>query len=83
MQTRTAVADPGPYTQNMQTDVVKAALTGTWVLAVLAFGYMSGTSSFAGWTLLAMVSLAPPVLMVRLWSTPSPTMSETIRNVLR
>ena len=50
----------------MQTDVVKAALTGTWVLAVLAFGYMSGTSSFAGWTLLAVVSLAPPALAVRL-----------------
>ena len=83
VQTRTAVADRRSYTQNMQTDVVKAALTGTWVLVVLAFGYMSGTSSFAGWTLLAMVSLAPPVLMVRLLSTPSPTMSETIRNVLR
>ena len=67
----------------MQTDVVKAALTGTWVLAVLAFGHMSGTGSIAGWTLLAMVSLAPPVLMVRLWSTPSPTTSEAIRNVLR
>jgi hypothetical protein len=30
-----------------------------------------------------MVSLVPPVLMVRLWSTPSPTMSESIREVLR
>jgi hypothetical protein len=30
-----------------------------------------------------MVSLAPPVLMMRLWSAPPPTMSETIRNVLR
>lgn len=83
MQTRTAVADPGPYTQNMQTDFVKAALTGAWILAVGAFGYLSGTGSFAGWTLLAVVSLAPPVLMVRLWSAPPPTMSETIQNVLR
>jgi hypothetical protein len=67
----------------MPTNFVKAALTGAWVLAVGAFGYMSGTSSFAGWMILAVVSLAPPVLMVRLWSAPPLTMSETIRNVLR
>ncbi len=83
VQTRTAVADPGPYTQDMQTDPVKAALTSAWILAVGAFGYLSGTGSFAGWTLLAVISLAPPVLMVRQWSTPPPTMSETIRKGLR
>ena len=83
VQTRTAVTNPCPYTQNMQTDLVKAELTGAWILAVGAFGYMSGTTSLTGWTVLALVSLAPPVLMVRLWRAPSPTMSETIRNVLR
>ena len=67
----------------MQTDSVKAALMAAWVVAVGALGYMSGTTSFAGWTLLAVVSLVPPALMVRLWSTPSPSMSETIREVLR
>jgi hypothetical protein len=83
VQTRTAVADACPYTQNMQTDFVKAALMAAWVVAVGALGYMSGTTSFAGWTLLAVVSLVPPALMVRLWSAPSPSMSETIRKVLR
>jgi hypothetical protein len=83
VQTRTAVADSGPYTQNMPTNFVKTALTETWVLAVLALGYMSGTSSFAGRTVLALVSRAPPILMVRLWRAPPPTMSETIRKVLR
>ena len=83
VQTRTAVADRCSYTQNMQTDVVKAALTGTWVLAVLAFGYTSGTSSFAGWTLLSVVSLVPVVLMLRLWSAPSQSLSESIQEVLR
>jgi hypothetical protein len=67
----------------MPTNFVKAALMGAWVLAVGAFGYMSGTTSFAGWTALALASLAPPVLMVRLWSAPPPTMSESIREVLR
>jgi hypothetical protein len=83
VQTGTAAADPCPYTQNMQTHYVKAALMGAWVLAVGAFGHMSGAASFAGWTLLAVVSLAPPVLMGRLWSAPPLTMSETIRKVLR
>ena len=83
MQTRTAIADACPYTQNMHTDFVKAALMAAWVVAVGALGYMSGTTSFAGWTLLAVVSLMPPALMARLWSAPSPSMSETIREVLR
>ncbi len=67
----------------MRTDFVKTALMGAWVLAVGALGYMSGTTSFAGWTLLAVVSLVPPALMVRLWSAPSPSMSEAIGEVLR
>ena len=83
MQTRTVVGDPCPYTQNMQIDLVKAALMAAWVVGLGALGYMSGTTSFSGWTLLAAVSLVPPALMVRLWSAPSPSMSETIREVLR
>jgi hypothetical protein len=67
----------------MQSDFVKAALMAAWVVAVGALGYMSGTTSFAGWTVLAVVSLVPPALMVRLWSAPSPSMSETIQEVLR
>jgi hypothetical protein len=67
----------------MQTDFVKPALMVTWVVVVGALGYLSGTTSFAGWSLLAVVSLVPPALMVRLWSAPSSSMSETIREVLR
>jgi hypothetical protein len=67
----------------MQTNLVKAALMGAWILAIGAFGYMSGTTTVSGWALLAVVSLALPVLMGRLWSAPSPTMSETIRKALR
>jgi hypothetical protein len=67
----------------MQLNFLNAAVMGTWVLAVGAFGYMSGTASFAGWALLAVVSLAPLVVMLRFWSAPAPTMSEAIRKVLR
>jgi hypothetical protein len=83
VQTGTAAADPCPYTQNMQTNFVKAALMAAWVLAVGAFGYMSGAATLAWWTLLAVVSLVPPVIIMRLWNVPTPTMSETIRKELR
>ena len=64
VQTRTAVADPRLYTQNMRTNLVKAALMGAWVLVVGAFGYMSGTTSLVGWTLLAVVL----VVAIRSWT---------------
>ena len=54
-----------------------------WVLAVGALGSLSGTTSVTEWTLLAFVSLAPPALLVRLWSPPAQSMSEAIREVLR
>ena len=67
----------------MQTEYVKAALVAAWILAVGGLAYMSGTTSFAGWTVVAVLSLIPPAVMVRFWSAPSPSMSETIRDVLR
>lgn len=67
----------------MRTDFVKTALMAAWVVAVGAVGYVSGTTSYTGWTLVAVVSLVPPALVGRLWSAPSPSMSETIRDVLR
>jgi hypothetical protein len=72
-----------PYTQIMQTDYVKAALIAAWILAVAVLGYVSGTTSFAAWAFVAALSLVPPAVMLRLWSAPSPSMSETIREVLR
>ena len=83
VQSRTAVAYTCPYTQNMQTDHVKAAVVVAWLLAVGALGYLSGTTSFAGWTVVAALALVPPAVMVRLWNVPSPSMSESIRDVLR
>lgn len=67
----------------MRTDYVKAALMAGWVLAVGLVAYVSGTTSLAAWTLVAVLSAAPLAVMVRLWRPPSPTMSETIRKVLR
>ena len=83
VQSRTSIAGAGPYTQNMQTDHVKAALMGAWILAVGTLGYVYGATSFAAWTALAVLSLAPPAVMARVWSAPAPSMSESIRDVLR
>jgi uncharacterized membrane protein YhdT len=67
----------------MQIDYVKTALMAGWILAVAGLGYGFGTTSFTGWTVVAVLSVLPLVFMVRLWSAPSPSMSESIREVLR
>lgn len=83
MQSRTAAEHGFRYSGHMQIDYVKAALMAGWILAVSALAYGFGTTSFAGWTLVAVLSVVPPVLMGRLWSAPSQSMSESIREVLR
>jgi hypothetical protein len=67
----------------MKTEYVKPALMAAWIVAVAALGYASGTTSFPGWAVVAVLSLVPPAVMARLWSAPSPSMSESIREVLR
>lgn len=71
------------HTLNMKTDQLKAALIGTWILAVGVLAYISDPTSLAGWTVLAVVALTPPVVMMRLWRVPSQSTSESIREVLR
>lgn len=67
----------------MHTDHVKAALIGAWILAIGVLGYVLGTTSLAGWTVLAVVAVIPPVVIMRLWGSPSQSMSESIREVIR
>lgn len=67
----------------MHTDQLKAALIGAWILAVGVLGYILGTTSLAGWAVLAAVSVIPPVVIMRLWRAPSQSMSESIREVMR
>jgi hypothetical protein len=85
VQTGTAVECAYPYTatmQTMQTDHVKAATMGAWILAVGTVGYMLGTASFAAWMVVAFLALVPPAVMLWL-SAPSRSMSDSIRDVLR
>lgn len=67
----------------MHTDLVKAALIAAWILAVGTLGVGVGVTSFAGWAALAVLSLVPPAVLLRLSRAPAPSMSESIRDVLR
>ena len=67
----------------MHTQYVKAAVIAAWVLAVGTAGLAFGITSIAGWAGLAVMAVAPPAVMLRLWQAPVPSMSETIRDVLR
>jgi hypothetical protein len=67
----------------MQTDHVKAAVAGAWVLAVGAVGYLVSATSFPAWAGLALLAFVPPAIIMRLWSAPAQSMSETIRKALR
>lgn len=62
---------------------LKAAVMAPWILAVGGLAYMADTTTIAGWTVVAVLSLVPPAVMMRLWSAPVPTTSESIREVLR
>ncbi len=67
----------------MHTEQVKAGLTGAWILAVGVLSYIANPASLTGWTTLAVVSVIPPIIMMKLWRVPAPSMSESIRDVLR
>jgi hypothetical protein len=67
----------------MPTDYVKAAVTGAWILGVGTLGFALGVASLVGWIVLALLSLGPPAVMLQLWRTPAPTMSESIRDEFR
>lgn len=67
----------------MQPDHMKAAVITAWILALATVGVASGVTTFAGWSAVAVLSLAPPAVLLRLWGAPAPSLSEAIRDVLR
>ena len=67
----------------MQPEYVKAAVMAGWVLTVGTVGLAIGITSAAGWAGLVVIAAVPPAIMLRLWHAPVPSMSETIRDVLR
>jgi hypothetical protein len=76
-------ARPEHTIHSVQTEYVKAAVITAWVLVVGTLGLAFGITSITGWAVLAVLSVIPPTVMLRLWHAPVPSMSETIRDVLR
>lgn len=55
----------------------KGAITVVWIAGVCSFGLGSAAGLSGSWLALAAAALLPPMVMLRLWSTPQ-TMSESI-----
>ena len=62
---------------------LKTAIIGGWVLGLGAIGLSVDVNSVSGWMLLIGLGVLPPVTFLRMWQQPAPTMSESIRGVLR
>lgn len=54
-----------------------------WLLALCAVGLAAEMTSVLGWTVLAGLAVLPPLVMLRLWSGPPESMSESIREARR
>ena len=79
----TARFDAGAYTGNMNRVSIKAVIAMLWVVAVTIVGIVGNVNSLLLWTVLATVALLPPVLIVRRWSEPRQSMSQSIQEALR
>jgi Flp pilus assembly protein TadB len=62
---------------------IKAVIAMLWVVAVTIAGIVGNVNSPLLWTVLAAVALLPPVLIVRRWSEPRQSMSQSIQEALR
>ncbi len=67
----------------MQNYQMKAAVVGAWMLACGAMALLVHVSSVAGWAALIGLGILPPLMFLRLWRPPVPSMSESIREVLK
>lgn len=67
----------------MQNDYTKSNVTALWILFIGVSGYAAGTTSVAGWTILLVLALTPPLVLRHFWRKPSPTLSESIHDVLQ
>jgi len=67
----------------MQLKYRKIACAAVWILAMGVVGVAGHVTSLFSWTVLACVALLPPMVMLRLWKDPVPSMSESIQKALR
>jgi len=62
---------------------IKAVIAMLWVVAVTIAGIVGNVNSLLLWTVLAAVALLLPVVIMRWWSEPRQSMSQSIQAALR
>lgn len=67
----------------MKSASLRAPIGIACFLAVVFVAYVAGITSVVGWMLLAAAAIALLVIVVRFSRRPEPSMSESIRDVLR
>ena len=58
----------------------KQIAAGAWILVAGVLGLVANVNSVTAWVLLAAVGFGPPLIMLLLWHTPTPTLSESIQH---
>lgn len=68
----------------MQTEALKKAIIGGWVLSLGALAFSVNVTSLGAWTVLVGLGVLPPLIMLKAWSPPGPakSMSESIRDAI-
>ena len=56
----------------------KLIIAAVWVLALCAVGFGLGARSISAWIVLVCLAGVPGIVMLRWWSDPAPSMSESI-----
>lgn len=79
----TARFEAGAYTGHMNRTSIKVVIAMLWVVAVTIAGIVENVNSLVLWTVLVAVALLPLVVIMRWWSKPRQSMSESIQEALR
>ncbi len=70
--------DRGPYTACMQKHYRKVVLAGAWMTIVVAVSLAADVTSLTGRFVLAAFGLVPALVVMRFWSGPPQTISQSI-----
>lgn len=73
----------GPYTAPMQNHYRKIILAGAWMTIVVAVTLAADVTSLTGRFVLAAFGLVPVLVVMRFWSGPPQTISESISSARR
>lgn len=79
----TARFSRGAYSFGMQLLSLKAVVASVWISAICLAGIAGNLNSLSSWLVLAAVAVLPPMVMIRQWSDPAQTMSESIQEARR